>query len=456
VIVLIQSRILYNLLYHFTRSIIVHQRILLLILLFVSHNLLAQDLLDVYELAREQDAQLKIAESNYLAAAEALPIAQSARRPQVNFSANGTIREADSSLSSPSSSTTNSIGYSLNLSQSLYNAETLALVNAAEAQVAKAEADLEASQQGLVLRVAERYFGILAAQDNVAFATAEKTAIGRQLEQAQKRFEVGLIAITDVHEAQARYDSAVARELLTQNLLDNAFQALQVIIAEPPALKLAQLGDKLQLEIPEPAQSSKWVEIAAQNNRSLISALAALRAAEHARDQQAGSDDPKVDFIARYSDTRFDDDNLGEYDSNDLSLSVQLNIPLFTGGRINAVKQRAESEYQAARSAALLQRRLTSQQTRDAYLGVVSGISQVKALRQALSSSTTALKATEAGFEVGTRTSVDVLISLQGTYAAQRDYASARYDYLINILKLKQAAGLLNIDDLAEINRWLN
>ena len=134
---------------------------------------------------------------------------------------------------------------------------------------------------------------------------------------------------------------------------------------------------------------------------------------------------------------------------------MQLNIPLFTGGRINAEKQRAESEYQAARNAALLQRRLTSQQTRDAYLGVVSGISQVKALRQALSSSTIALKATEAGFEVGTRTSVDVLISLQETYASQRDYASARYDYLINILKLKQAAGLLNIDDLAEINRWL-
>lgn len=431
------------------------QRFLILILLFSSSNLFAQNLLEVYELALEQDAQLKIAESEYLAATEALPIAQSTRLPQVNFSANGTIREADSSLASPSSSTTNSIGYALNLSQNLYNAETLALVNVAEAQVAKAQADLEASRQDLVLRVAERYFGILAAQDNFAFATAEKTAIGRQLEQAQKRFEVGLIAITDVHEAQARYDSAVARELLTQNLLDNAFQALQVIIAEAPSLKPAQLGEKLELDIPEPAQSAKWVEIAAQNNRSLISSLAALKAAEHARDQQAGSDDPTVDFIARYTDTRFDDDVQGDYDNSDLSLSVQLNIPLFAGGRINAEKQRAESEYQAARNAALLQRRLTSQQTRDAYLGVVSGISQVKALRQALSSSTIALKATEAGFEVGTRTSVDVLISLQETYAAQRDYAGARYDYLINILKLKQAAGLLSIDDLVEINRWL-
>lgn len=431
------------------------QRFLILILLFGSPNLFAQNLLEVYELALEQDAQLKIAESEYLAATKALPIAQSVRRPQVNFSANGTIRDADSSLSAIPSSTTNSIGYNLSLSQSIYNAETLALVNVAEAQVAKAQADLEVSRQDLIIRVAEDYFDILAAEDNVEFAIAEKTAIARQLEQAQKRFEVGLIAITDVHEAQARFDSAVAQELLAENLLDNAIQALQVIIAETPAVNLSQLGEKLELNIPLPANSDKWVETAQQNNRSLIASLAALKTAEHARLQQSGSDDPTVDFIASYSDTELDDDSLGDYDQQDISLSVQLNIPLFTGGRISAQKQQAEADYQAARNATLLQQRITSQQTRDAYLGVVFGISQVKALRQALSSSTTALEATEAGFAVGTRTSVDVLISLQETYAAQRDYASARYDYLINILKLKQAAGLLNIDDLAEINRWL-
>jgi outer membrane protein len=135
---------------------------------------------------------------------------------------------------------------------------------------------------------------------------------------------------------------------------------------------------------------------------------------------------------------------------------LQLNIPLFTGGRIDATRQQAASKYLFAQSTALLQNRLTSQQTRIAYLGVVSGIGQVKAFKQALNSSTTALKATEAGFEVGTRTSVDVLVSLRETFRAQRDYSSARYDYLINTLKLKQAAGLLSPKDLTAINRWLS
>ena len=439
------------------------KRFLLLTLFFASQPLFAQNLIDIYKLALEQDAQLKIAESQFRAATEALPLATSARRPQINLSANGTIRETDSSgLGSGAnasfgvgSNTTNSYGVSVSLLQNIYNAETIAAVDIAEARVAQAQAELEVSQQDLVIRVAERYFNILAAEDNVEFAVAEKNAIARQLEQAQKRFEVGLIAITDVHEAQARFDSAVAQQLLAENLLDNAYQALEVIIAQTPSLKPARLGEQLELIVPAPVDSAQWVEMALKNNRSLVSSLAALKAAQHTREQQARGNYPTVDFSASYSDTSFDDDNLGNYEQDDINLRVELNVPLFTGGRIKASKQKAESDYQAARHGTLLQRRLTSQQTRDAYLGVVSGISQVKALRQALSSSTIALEATEAGFEVGTRTSVDVLISLRETYGARRDYASARYDYLINILKLKQAAGLLNIEDLVQINRWL-
>jgi len=439
----------------------VYKKLLLVLLLLTSPSLYAQDLIDIFELALEQDAQLKIAESEYFSAIEALPVASAAYRPQVNLSANLTARETDStapaagSASPAGSNQTDSYGYTLSLTQSIYNAESLAQIDVAEAQVAKATADLEVSHQDLIIRVAESYFNILAAEDNVEFAIAEKTAIARQLEQAQKRFEVGLIAITDVHEAQARFDSAVAQELLAKNLLDNAIQALQVIVADTPFTRLSQLGEKLELSIPAPNDIDDWENTALNNNQNLVSSLAALRAAQYAREQQSGSDNPTVDFTASYTDTSLDDDNLGDYDQDDITLAIELNIPLYTGGRISAQKQQAEQDYQAARNATLLQRRLTSQQTRDAYLGVVSGISQVKALRQALSSSTTALEATEAGFEVGTRTSVDVLVSLRETYASRRDYASARYDYLINILKLKQASGLLNIDDLAEINRWL-
>jgi outer membrane protein len=430
-------------------------KLLILVLFGLSFNALqAQDLMDIYRLALIQDAELKIAESEFLAARESLPIARSDFKPQIDFSANIAQRESD--ISTSGSNTDQTSGYSVNLTQNLYNAESLATIDAAEATVARARADLEVSQQDLALRVAESYFDILAAQDDVEFAKAEETAIARQLEQAQKRFEVGLIAITDVLEAQAQYDGALARTILAENLLDNAFQALQVIIAQPPSPELAGLRDKLELLLPDPAQSQPWVEIALQNNRSLVAALAAQQVAAHEREIANKSRYPTLDLAASYSDTSIEDDGLGDSDQQDTTLALLLNVPLYTGGRISAERSRAEAAYQSARNVALLQKRLTSQNTRIAYLGLISGISQVEALKQALKSSTTALEATEAGFDVGTRTSVDVLISLRVTYGARRDYARARYDYLINRLKLQQAAGLLSTDDLEQINGWLN
>ena len=413
----------------------------------------AQDLMDIYRLAVVQDAEFRIAESEFLATRESLPIATSARKPQIDFAANLSQTESDGLVIS--NNTNQDIGYSISLTQTLYNAENRATIDAAEDFVAQARAEFEVSQQDLILRVAERYFSILAAQDVLEFARAEETAIARQLEQAQKRFEVGLIAITDVLEAQARYDSALAQTILAENQLDNAFQALEVIIGQTPSLNPARLSDNLKLSRPVPAQSEPWVEIALQNNQSLLAALAAERAAEHERQIKNKSRYPTLDFTASYSDADIENDTLPDGEQQDFSLAILFNVPLYTGGRISAERAQAEAAYQSARSVALLQRRLTSQNTRIAFLGVISGISQVKALQQALKSSNTALEATEAGFDVGTRTSVDVLISLRATYGAQRDYAGARYQYLINTLRLKQASGLLSTSDLENINFWL-
>ena len=431
-------------------------KILILILFSLSTTILqAQDLTDIYKLAVVQDAELRIAEFEYLATRESLPIATSVRKPQIDFSANLSQNETDG-LITPNN-TNNNTGYSVNLTQTLYNSENRATIDAAEDFVAQARAEFEVAQQDLILRVAVSYFRILASQDVLEFARAEETAIARQLEQAQKRFEVGLIAITDVLEAQARYDSALAQTILSENQLDNSFQALEVIIGETPSTNPARLSNSLVLNRPVPAQSETWVEIALQNNQSLLAALAAERAAEHERQIKNKSRYPTLDLTASYSDTDFENDSLSPPDGEqqDLSLAILLNVPLYTGGRISAERAQAEAAYQSARSVALLQKRLTSQNTRIAYLGVISGISQVKALKQALNSSNTALEATEAGFDVGTRTSVDVLISLRATYAAQRDYAGARYQYLIDSLRLKQSSGLLSTDDLEQINRWL-
>ncbi len=421
----------------------------------LSNAALALDLAQIYELARNQDAQLKIAASQLDSTRSTLPQARSANLPQINLSAQTTVSEGTTSSAEVEYDQT-STGFTLSLQQSLYNSKNFAQTDAAEASIRQAEADFIVAEQDLIIRVTEAYFNVLSAQDNVEFAQAEKNAIGRQLEQAQKRFEVGLIAITDVKEAQASFDLSVSQEIIANNELDNSKQALQLIIGQSLAEPLSILGEEVLLEIPEPQDSNAWTEQALRTNPELVSAEAALQAANDNRRIARADRKPTVDLIASYQDNSIDDDLSTEYDTDDTSISVQLSLPLYTGGRTSAVIEQAEADYATAQNNLLLQKRLVAQQTNNAYLNVVAGIGQVNALNQALISSQAALEATEAGFDVGTRTSVDVLISLRGTFRAQTDYSSARYNYLVNTLRLKQAAGLLGEQDLYAVNLWLN
>jgi len=413
----------------------------------------AEDLKEVYRLAFENDAELMIAESNYLAAIQALPLAQSGNRPQVFFNADGRITESDSSNTGNNGS--NNIGYSVNLTQSLYNTVTDGDINIAEANTRAELARLQAARQSLILRVSETYFSILAAGDNAEFAYAERNAIARQLEEAQKRFEVGLIAITDVHEAQASFDNAEAQVILAENILENSFQALIVLTADTSIRDLAPLGEDLKLSLPNPITVQAWVLLALENNLDLRAAQESLNAARYERDKNYRNRNPTVDAFASYGGRDSNDDLLGDSQQDDLTIGIELQIPLYKGGRIPAERSQADSRFRSAQNTTLLQTRLAAQQSRTAFLDVVSGISQVKALEQAFESSRIALEATQAGFEVGTRTSVDVLISLRETYRTQRDYASARYQYVLNKLRLKQAAGILQEADLDDANNSL-
>ncbi|MCP4765542.1 MAG: TolC family outer membrane protein [Gammaproteobacteria bacterium] len=413
----------------------------------------AADLAEVYRLALRNDAQLMIAESDYLAAIQGLPVAESRRLPQVSFNAIGQTREADNSETGSNSS--DNLGYGLNLTQSLYDTETQGDVKVAKANSAAALARLKSIRQDLILRVADSYFGILAAEDNVEFAYAERNAIARQLEQAQKRFEVGLIAITDVQEAQASFDNSEAQVILAENIRENAFQSLVVLTADPSIQKLTPLGENLKLSLPNPATVESWVLLALNNNLDLLAAQHSLNAARYERDKETRNGYPTVDLVATYEDNDRSNELLGDSRQDDLTVGIELLIPLYTGGRLTAERAESASRYVSAQNTVLLQNRLASQQSRIAYLDVVSGISGVKALKQALASSNLALKATQAGFEVGTRTSVDVLISLRETYRTQRDYASSRYQYLLNKLRLSQAAGILTEDDLLKVNNSL-
>jgi outer membrane protein len=414
----------------------------------------ALDLAQIHRLAAEQDAQLKIAASRLESARQALPQATSANRPQVNLNAGAQYQDKDNSSAVGDDATT-ALSYGVTVQQNLYNREADARIEAAEANVEQFQADYEAAAQDLMVRVTEAYFAILSAQDNLDFAKAEKNAIGRQLEQAKKRFEVGLIAITDVKEAQASYDLSVSQEIIARNGLDNAREALHLIIGEPLTEPLSVLGDKLDLQLPQPSSTSAWIEKALKSNPNLHSAQASLKAASKARDIARSETSPSVTLSAGYQGANIDSDRSGSFNTGDLSLGVQLNMPLYTGGRTDGAIAQAEADYSTAANNLLLQKRLAAQQTSTAYLAVVSGIGQVNALKQALVSTTAALEATEAGFDVGTRTSVDVLNSLRETYRSRRDYASSRYDYLINTLKLRQAAGTLTDEDLGGVNEWL-
>ena len=425
----------------------------LILLLACGQSLRAEDLLDIYELALQNDPQLQIAEASYLAAIELLPQARSRRNPQVFFNANGERRESDNSI--VGENTIDTLGYSLNLTQTLYDNEVAGNIKAAEANSAAALARLESVRQAVAIRVAEAYFAILAAHDNVDFAYAERTAIERQLEQAQKRFEVGLIAITDVQEAKARYDSSEAQAILAENILENAYQALVVITGDPSVASLDRLERKLDLSLPDPANPEAWVDLALKNNRDLIAAQQDLNVARFERDKRNRRGYPVVDLYASYEDEDTDSELIGEFDQQDVIVGIEMVIPLYTGGRITAEQAEAEAQLVAAQNNTLLQSRLATQRSRIAYLDVVSGISQVNALRQSLESSNVALEATQAGFEVGTRTSIDVLVSLRETYLAERDFASSRYQYLLNKLRLKQAADILVLDDLIEVNSLL-
>ena len=428
---------------------------MLLAVLGWSPTVPAEDLLAVYKLAQENDAELLIAESDYLAAIQAVPFARSANRPQISFNANASASEVDNDDSGSSSE--NNSGYSLNVTQSLYDNVVDGNISAAEATSAAQLARVQAARQSLVLRVAQAYFRVLGAHDNVDFTFSERKSIARQLEQAEKRFEVGLIAITDVHEAQARFDTSDAQAILAENILENTYQGLVVITGVDNIRNLSKLREDIKLEIPEPAGSEAWVKLALEFNRDLLAAQQNLNAARFEREKNARRGYPTLDLFARYADSDYntDDDFRDDSGQEDLTVGLELEIPIYTGGRISSEQARSESEYSSAQNQVLLQNRLATQQARVAYLDVVSGISSVRAFKQALASTEIALEATQAGFDVGTRTSVDVLIAVRETFRAQLEYAAARYEFVLNSLRLRQAAGILQEDNLAAINRWL-
>ena len=319
--------------------------------------------------------------------------------------------------------------------------------------VARAKVEFDAAKQDLIIRTSEAYFNVLAAQDSFSFAKSEKQAIQRQLEQAEKRFEVGLIPITDVKEAQASYDLAIAREIDAQIQLELVTDALAVITGERLE-SFSDLSDNIELTRPEPSNVDEWIASAHDNNLAILISEYDTRIAQQDILLNKAQHHPTLEFIATYSDS----DTGGISGSREVEnglVGLELNIPIFSGGRAYYQTKESEHLHRATIETHERIRRETTRDTRDAFHNVVAGISRVNAFERAVESAQIAAEATEAGFEVGTRTSVDVLLALRTVFESQRDLSQARYDYLLDTLNLKQASGSLSPDDLLQINAWL-
>lgn len=407
----------------------------------------ADDLHSIYQTAKQGDPQFRAAEATRLATQELAIQARAGYYPSLDLNAS----TAKNWRSSPGQDGTTR-GYTLNLNQPLYRRDTYVANQQAKAQVNQAEVNFTAARQALILRVAQAYFDTLAAQDNLQFAQAEKASIERQLEQTKQRFEVGLIAITDVHESQAAYDNAVATEIVAENRLAIAQVAMEEIINQKIDA-LAPLAPTIPLQLPQPADQQHWTEQAEENNKALSALQQDLVIAEKAVEAARSGHYPTLDLRASHS---YSDDTFSQFTGKTTTnLSLQLDVPLYRGGQTNSQVRQSRHQLNATREQYEQQRRAVERQVRSAFLDVTAAISQVKALQQALLSSQSALEASEAGLEVGTRTTVDVLNTRRELYRAKSNLSQAKYGFIISTLNLKQAAGTLSEEDINEVNNWL-
>jgi len=420
----------------------------------------AENLMDVLTLAEARDPEFRSVEAAYRAVRELRPQARAQLLlPQVGLSANTTYNEQDIDSeiafggTSSASVEFNTRGWQVSLTQPVYHYERWIALKQADSRINEAQLTVAAARQELILRAAERYFDTLAAIDSLRFAEAERTALARQLEQTRQRFEVGLIAITDVQEAQAGHDLAVAEAIRAQNQLDNALEALRELTGEFHH-ELEPLGTALPLAPPDPDDIERWTTRALGQNLRLQEALAATETAEREIDRQAAGHLPTLDIVGSHGFNK-QGGRFGGTDIDATAIGFELNVPIYAGGQVLSLTREARHRHDEALERLEQQRRATERETRNAYLGVISGISRVQALRQAVVSSETAVAATTAGFEVGTRTSVDVVTAERELFRAKRDYARARYDYILDSLRLKRAAGTLAPEDIAEVNSWL-
>jgi outer membrane protein len=437
----------------------------------------AESLRDIYELALENDAQLKTEQAQYLARKETENLSRAALLPQVNTSYSYVDSDADRNaqsrdftrpglpiLNTATNTDITTDGYSVSLNQALFDLPAWFSFQSGKEISKEAAATFAGNQQNLIVRVVEAYLLVLRAQDNLAASQAQERAFERQLEQSQQRFEVGLIAITDVYEAQAAFDLSRVNRIVDENNVSVAMERLSVLTGRYPGT-LNVLKEDMVLNLPDPIDRAAWVDFALQNNFN----LQAARHQEEAARQNAKANQmehaPKVSGGYEYSDYSTDGslsvkpstgfETSPDYDLEQNLWQLRVDLPLYSGGAISAKRRQTAQEYNAARENLINLTRNTVTSTRSLHMTVISDVSRVEARQKSIVSSQSALDATQAGYEVGTRNVVDVLNAQNTLFIAQRDYYNSRYDYVANMLRLKEQAGLLSPQDIYNFDAFL-
>ncbi len=430
------------------------------VIVLLGTPLQANDLLSVYQDAAREDPQLERSRESLAAIQEtqsqtraALFLPEATAAATINQDFQNVQFSGASATGASGRSQFKSGGYSLSLTQPLLHYDRIIAWQQADIRIAQAEAEYAAAEIALIVRAAERYFDLLAANENLQFAQAQQDTLARGLKETRQRQAVGFLALTDVQEAQAGYDRALADTVEAEHQLRDAKESLQEVTGTYYD-RLAALRDEIPLVKPDPAIEEEWVNQAlVQNFGLLVSEQAAQIAKAEIEIRKAGHL-PTLDAVGSHvfstSGGRF-----GTADIEDSIVGLSLNVPLYQGGRVNSRTREADHRYRAALAALKQEQRTVHRAASKAFLGVVAGISRVNALQQTLRSSETGVKATEAGFRAGRRTALDVIVAERERLRAQKDYARARYDYLLNTLRLKQAVGTLSPTDLAYVNQWL-
>ena len=431
-----------------------------LIGLMAAQPALSMDLVETYEKALSYDSGIAAAQASFEAQQAASDVSQSALLPQIGAFGEGNYIDVDGPNQDNSY---RELNYGVQLTQPLFRADAWFRYDASKFQTESARAEYNLAQQQLILDVATAYFNVLRARDTVTTARATEAAIQRQYEQAQERFDVGLIAITEVYEARASYDDSKSQRIAAENQLNVAREQLARLTGEY-AEELDNLRQNFPLGRPDPMDPSAWEATALEQNWSIQSALFELNASEAGLREAKAGHYPTVDLNASYGKT-----DLSGIDAANAPITSQqdgtttrgtigltLNVPLYSGGGTQAGVRQQRSLVTVAEQSLNTVRRDVRVNTRSLFLTVNNNVETASALEQTIVSRRSALDATRAGYEVGTRNIVEVLDAERAYYVALRDYANARYDYVINSLQLKQAAGTLSPQDLIELNNWLS